>query len=654
MSAIFGQINLNSQPVCRDHLVRMSTSMASLGNCKDSIWVNGHIGLGCRQMQFTPEDSFELQPLISSDRQSVLVCDARLDNRAELAAALDIPLSEARYLPDSVYFQSSYEKWGVECVQHLIGDYALAIWDARAQRLFLARSPVGGRPLFFYTTSNLFAFATRPAGLFALPNIPRKLNLERIADYLVHAPVEPGAGFFGDINRLHAGNCLSVSHGSVNERKFWQPELQQQLHYTRDDEYVDTFNALFERVVADHLRSASPVGVMMSGGLDSTSVAAVAATQLKQQGKRLATFTEVPRDDFNGQLIAGRYADETPFAKAMARRYDTIDLNLIRTGGRFYIEDIDSFFTAANMPFRNASNRTWIEAILQEASHQGVNVLLTGMQGNLTISRDGQGLLPLLVRGGHWRQAIHEARAMGTGSTLRTLFGRGVMPLLPTPLFVALQRLRGNLRMTAGASPWLAYSAINPDFARTQRVGERARERGFGFLPRMDPNVRLSYGKMLPGSAMGVTDIFHAYRGLYGIDVRDPTADVRIVEFCLALPEEQYLKNGVSRRLIRRAMANRLPAEILDNNLRGLQAADWFDRLLASREKLLLELTEWEKSDVLTGILDLKKLVRLLEHMPQANGDAAQIMLNYRQTLESGLMMGRFIRWFEDGRYVNA
>jgi len=653
MSAFFGLVHLDNHSIIPEDLERMSRTSAVFGSDGCGIWRDGHVGLGYRLMRFTPEDNCEQQPWLSIDRQIVLVCDCRLDNRPELAGALGITASEACRLADSAYLLTAYEKWGEDCVQHLVGDYAFALWNARDQRLFLARSAVGGRPLYYYATSNLFAFASTPNGIFALPNVPRSLNLERIADYLVQAPVEPGACFFRGIRRLHAGHVLSVDRAGVTERRFWQPELLRELRYRCDNEYVDAFNELFERVVATQLRSSSPVGVMMSGGLDSSSVAAVAATQLKQQGKRLATYTEVPRADFDGKIAKGRYANETPFVQAMSRQYGNIDLNLIRAD-RMYLDDIDSFFDAANMPFRNASNRPWIEAILQEARKQGVNVLLTGAQGNLTISRSGQGLLPMLLLTGKWGQALREAHSAGKGSLLRTLVVQGVLPLLPTPLFLVAQYLRGQHRPVAGNAPWSSYSAINPEFARSQRVLERASEKGCDFHFRMNPNMHLTYGKMLPGLTMAANEVYHAYRGLYGVDVRDPTADLRIVEFCLSLPEEQYLKHGVSRRLIRRAMAARLPAEILANRQRGLQAADWFERLLASRERLLLELGEWQKDDLLSGILDLQRMVRLVEQMPHANGDAGRIMLDYRQVLEFGLMTGRFIRWFEKGASLNA
>jgi len=121
-------------------------------------------------------------------------------------------------------------------------------------------------------------------------------------------------------------------------------------------------------VVSDHLRSATPAGVMMSGGLDSSSLAVTAARELGLQGKRLPTFTEVPRAGFDGPMIHGRYADETPFIHALVSRCRTIDPTFIRTDGRTFLDGLDRVFPHLEGPFRNTWNRVWIEAILQAAA----------------------------------------------------------------------------------------------------------------------------------------------------------------------------------------------------------------------------------------------------------------------------------------------
>lgn len=651
MSAIFGILHRDGKPVSREDLGRMDAALEAFGSDGHGIWSNGHIGLGQREMHFTPEDRFNQLPLKSADGQRVLVCDARVDNRPELMHLLDIRPTDAKEMPDSAFIMRAYKKWGIDCAKHLIGDIAFALWDQREQRLLLARSPVGGRSMYYYSTPDLFAFSTMPKGLFAIPSIPRELDLEYIAAYLTMTGTEPGSSFYNNIQKLQTGHLLTIDCRGLHKHTFWKLDPLKELHYTREDDYVEAFNELFERVVSDHLRSLTPIGVMMSGGLDSTTVAAVAATQLKQKGMRLATYTEVPRDGFDGAIVAGRYADETPLIQAMARHYDNLDLNLIRTDGRMYLEGLDLFFEASNIPFRNASNRIWYETILQKARNQGVRILLTGAQGNLTISRNGQGLLPQLIRYGKWWQAIRESSAMQRqnpiGSTLRSFVNQGIMPLLPTPLWRTIQGLRGKLATTPKQQPWHKHSVINPDFANYQRVLVRAKEKGNNFLFRPNPNQRSTISKLLPTLASAGNEVNQSYRALFGIEVRDPTADVRLAEFCLSLPEDQYQRKGVSRRLIRQSMANRLPAEVLENKLRGLQAADWFECLFGAREQIMCTLDGWNNSKLVSSIIDLNRLKNLAIQMDQYHGNAKKKAIDYRMVMEFGLMTGSFIRWVE-------
>ena len=134
-----------------------------------------------------------------------------------------------------------------------------------------------------------------------------------------------------------------------------------------------------------------------------------------------------------------------------------------------------------------------------------------------------------------------------------------------------------------------------------------------------------------------------------GVDIRQPLADARLVEFCLALPEDQYLRDGEARRLIRRAMAPHLPPVVLANSQRGLQAADWFERLAGARAQVDATLTRLENSDLAQRMLNLPWLRQRLEDMPASTENRFSAIVEYRTTFEPGLMVGRFLCWFEEG-----
>ncbi len=649
MSAIFGLVNLNGQPVVGANLERMSAALADHGCDGGGIWAQGAVGLGQRLMCFTPEDHLERQPLASADGQRVLVCDGRIDNRPELMCELGIPPAEARALPDSAFILNAYARWGEDCVHHLIGVLAFALWDANMQCLLAVRSPIAAPALVYYAAPQAFAFATMPRGLLTLPFVPRALNERKIAGFLTGLG-EPRSTFYRDIFYLPSGHLLTVGRDGVTARCYWHLDPGREIRFPHEHDYAEAFNDLLERVIGDHLRSVTPVGAMMSGGLDSSSVAVTAARLLQSQGKRLAAFTEVPRTGFDGPVPRGRYADETPLVQAIARGCDNLDLNLIHTDGRTFLQDLDRLFTHLEAPFRNTSNRVWMEAIMDQARQRGVRAMLDGVQGNLTASWYGSGLLPRLIREGRWLRAWREARSLvqrgAARSTWRMVVGQGLMPLLPGPLWLVGEWLRGG-RKALFSQTWCAYSAIHPDFAAAQQVEACAREQGRSYRFRQGADARQERYEALASQELGI--LATAYRAMFGVDSRSPLADVRMAEFCLALPEEQYLHDGEPRALVRRAMAGRLPPEVLASRQRGLQAADWFERLSGARDEVVAELERLEQSDLACRVLDLARMRRLAERWPQDDSDPGRVMREYRLVLQGGLMVGRFLRWFETG-----
>jgi asparagine synthase (glutamine-hydrolysing) len=651
VSAIFGLARFDGGEPGPAVLHAMRNALAAHGGDGGGIWAAGGVGVGQQLRAVTPEDMAEDQPLVSRDGMRVLVSDGRVDNRPELSGQLGLA-SPDRRVPDSAFILAAYERWGEDCARHLIGSFSFAVWDARLRRLLVARSPFGAKPVFVHRGAGFVAFATMARALWVVPGVRRELCLQSIADCLILVPLEPGASLFRDIRAVDAGHVLVADGQGCRTRAFWTPDLSHQLRLRSDQEYVEAFTERFDRVVADQLRSLSPVGLLMSSGLDSTSVAATAAPLLARRGERLAAFTGAPRHGFTEPGAPNRLADEAELAGTVAARYRNIDLSVLRTEGTFFLDGLDRFFDAAEMPYEGTASRVWYEAIMSEAARRGVRVLLTGKCGNWTVSWKGGCLIRSLVGTGRWAAAWRETRAIAPDRralpVARALATAGLLPLLPWQVRLAIARRRGiGDPLLARDAWWAALSAIRPEFARAQGVAERSRARGCDhwFRRRVDtPEARCA--RLMHVQRIG--GVNGGYQARFGVDIRDPTADARIAEFCLSLPEEQYRRGGVSRRLIRRAMADRLPAEILASTKRGLDTADWFERLCAARGRVLAELDLLDGSEAACTVLDLARMRRLADRLDRPEGDLAQRQMDYRHVLERGLMMGKFLRWFEN------
>jgi asparagine synthase (glutamine-hydrolysing) len=406
-------------------------------------------------------------------------------------------------------------------------------------------------------------------------------------------------------------------------------------------------------VVADHLRSLTQVGVLMSGGLDSTSVTAAAAPLLARRGERLAAFTGAPRAGFREPGAPGWLVDEAALAGAAAARYPNVDLSVVRAEGLF-LDGLDRYFGAAEMPYDGTASRVWYEGIMAKAQRRGIRVLLTGKGGNFTVSWDGSGLIRSLVGTGRWPAAWREARALAPGAGVRgaarVLARDGLVSRLPYHAGLAITRRRGaGDPLLARDEWWAPISPIHPAFAREQWVAARSRARACDHWLARGINTPAQRLRRLMHDTQYVSGTSSAYSALYGVDIRDPTADVRVVEFCLSLPEEQYRRHGVSRSLVRRAMTGRLPAEIVASTRRGIDTADWFERLAGARCVVLEEIRLLERSETARAVLDLPRLRRLADQIDTPAADPRQKMLDYRHVLERGLMTGRFLRWFDDG-----
>ena len=196
MTAIAGLWRFDGRPDAAAGCTRMLAAQELYGRHHVAQWSNGSVALGRRLMRTLPEDVFDRQPLMGGEGRYVLVADVRLDNRYELAEILRIPSSRAQMLCDAAILLAAIERWEEACVEHLVGDYAFALWDDKHRRMFLARDPLGQQPLHYHRGHNFFAFASMPKGLHALPDVPYAADEERIAEFLALMPEAGTKAFF--------------------------------------------------------------------------------------------------------------------------------------------------------------------------------------------------------------------------------------------------------------------------------------------------------------------------------------------------------------------------------------------------------------------------------------------------------------------------
>jgi asparagine synthase (glutamine-hydrolysing) len=277
-------------------------------------------------MRVTREDQFDVQPL--HDAGLTLVADLRLDNREELAQALTIGGSALADMPDSALLFAAYKKWGADCVEHLLGDFAFAIWDGHAGKLVLGRDHMGQRSVMYYRNEHVFIFASEVKALHAYADVPRAPTDAQIGRLLMHdmTPREGGTWFEG-INGLPAATVMTVgADGSLATRRYWEPHADP-AHEGRDEAYyIAAYRRVLGEAVACRLRRVTrPPGLIFSGGYDSAAIAGLAGPVLAESGRKLIAVASVMPADYHGTIRHAR-----PWVDMCARDMPYLDVHYAR------------------------------------------------------------------------------------------------------------------------------------------------------------------------------------------------------------------------------------------------------------------------------------------------------------------------------------
>ncbi|MCH7971193.1 MAG: hypothetical protein IH960_09170, partial [Chloroflexi bacterium] len=371
MSAIAGIINLDGSPVDPNTIREMNDVVSYRGPDGQGQWISGSVGLAHMHLATTPESSGEIQPVKTKSEDVVLVWDGRIDNRSELIAAIGNSQDISQKSSDSDLVMSSYLKWGAEFVTRIAGDYAFGLWDNRSRKFLCGRDPIGVRLLHYYMDESIFVFGTEIKQILAHPGVRTLLDEDTMGLFLAGHPTFGDRTFYRDIRRLPGGTTMSVSGNAKDFSTFWSPDPADAITYKTEGEYAEHFGSLLTDAVSSRLRSSTPVEILLSGGLDSGSVASIAGAESERRG---------PLD------IRARYwkppvgtVDEEPHVDVIASRYnlrvdkvDVSDLWAMKQSG--YPERRDEPFT---LPFEAMNCEG-----LRQVSESGVRTLLTGEGGD--------------------------------------------------------------------------------------------------------------------------------------------------------------------------------------------------------------------------------------------------------------------------------
>lgn len=618
MSVIAGVVN-HLEPSfdsVRESGVRLMQALQVFPSDYMNFWHRESVFLGCLGQNITPESRLEKLPFYYKERQLALTADAILDNREDLFQRLQIEPGLRQDMPDSELIVQAYIRWGQAAPRYLIGDYAFMLWDIGKRLLFGARDVAGNRTLYFHHDPRSFAFCTAISPLFSQAHIKRELNERWLAEYLaIPTAVDSTDAYataYHQIRQLPPGHALTLADGALSLLPYGTlaPAHEEPLVLNSNHEYEEAFRDVFRQAVKSRLRTSKAVGVALSGGLDSGSVASFAARALLDEGKTLYAYSYVPAADFEDWTTGNLATDERPFIQAAARHIGNIQEHYLDSPGRSPLTEADDWLSLLESPYKFFENSFWIKAIYEQAREQGVGVLLTGARGNNSISWGSVAQYCIyLLRRLHWVQFYRQA----------TLFSRQTRTRR-AQLFPAIGKLAFPLpafRASAAAAP--APQLIHPEFAAWTGVYDslRLHSQTFEEAPGDLMNERQLFFNNLPVLNMqGTSGAKLSLR--YGIWERDPTCDPRVIRFCLSVPISQYVQNGMGRSLIRRATAQYLPDKVrLNQRVRGVQGADWVHRMIPAWPAFLREIRELCQDPIASAYLNVSQIAGYAAELEQ-------------------------------------
>lgn len=509
----------------------------AVGTGRGSIWSDPACALGIQFMARTPEDAFDRQPLLDTQSGCVLVWDGRLDNREELAAELQC---DARETPDSAIVLQAFLRWKEGCAARLLGDFAFAVWDARAQSLFAARDSMGVRPLFYHSSPGQFAFASEVQALLTLPGVSREPDEVMAGEALLwwssFSPIEHS--FFRDVRRLPPAHWLRWNAGGLRLERYWDIDPRRVVRYSRREQYIEQYADLLRRSVACRLRSLRPVGIFLSGGMDSSALASVTGLLSPQPGARA----------FHMQLVDDA-EDESPLAELVAQRAG-LPFHAIPLRGEDVLGELEPYLRLHGVPLADLAFPNDL-SLLYEAARQGCGTIFTG-DGSDEVFSFPWAFVADLVRGGRW---LRLARTLGPYARY---YGRAPLHFLRNSMRYSVPRaaLRIWKRGRWNAPPpW-----VSPDFARSSGLLQRLREvpppRRFRSVSAREDYITLTRGRRL------ITDEKREVEGArLGMEYSFPFYDRRMLEFMFAVPWEEKVDGWQVKPFLRQA-PGLLPPEL--------------------------------------------------------------------------------------------
>jgi len=569
----------------------MTDLLARRGPDDRGVMVDGRIGLGMRRLAII-DVSGGRQPITNEDGTLTIVFNGEIFNHEGLQEGLRRRGHRFQSRSDTETILHLFEEEGPACLRHLRGMFAIAIWNARTQSLFVARDRLGIKPLHYFFDGRRFVFGSEIKAVLRHPSVPRSIDWTAADAFFTYGFIPAPWTIYRNIRKLRPGHFLTLDGRGMRDEQYWDVSFERKLTGSADDLAAEFLDRMRESVEMRML-SEVPLGAFVSGGVDSSLVVALMAQASAQPIK---TFTI----GFGGG--AGDHLDERPFAREVSERYGTAHQPFeVQPDVQ---EAMDVAVDAFDEPF--ADDSLIPTHHICRLARQQVTVALTGL-------------------GGDENFAGYERHLGFSLSTLTDRIPLRQMARIARPFVERLREPRGGhyridhakrfIRAAAlpPAERWQRYQAIAPQDARRALYRaeiadeidfdavDRAGREHFERAPALEPLDRALYQDLkfyLPDDILALTDRVGMWHSL---ELRVPFVDHTLVEFCARIPASLKLAHGQKKALLRRAARPLVPASVLNHRKQGFASpmAAWLHGSLSPFVQKTLEPAAIRRSGVL-------------------------------------------------------
>lgn len=547
MSGVVGLWHRTGAPVSPSILSDMLQTLAHRGPDGAGVWREGPVGLGCQLSRVTPESAAERQPCVHPTG-AVLVWDGRLDNREELFAQPGVP--------DPEVVLATYAAQGERFVERLNGDFAFGLFDPAAPRLLLARDPIGVRPLYYYASDRVVVFASEIKALLKYPGLGRRPNDAQVAAYLLKAPAGVEETLFAGIAAVAPGGMVMVTASGLVKWRYWDFDPHRRIRGQSPEEFQEILRGLFAQAVRRRLRSARPVAVSVSGGIDSSAILGMGLT--------LARRGDAACPDLVGMSFTtddGGPADERALLHALERALGIcVHRAPLTTAGLLDRARRSVRFTES--PRLDCVGASVAPPFLPTLRARGVKVVLSGEGGDDLL--DSTGYLVDLIRRGAFGALLSHARQMPrwmldtdirAWEFLRQAFRTLLRDVAPAPARALARRARIRRPHSWYTRRFLSAAEAAAGNAPAPRAASA--------------HARWLYERLRGQNLVWFLEWDNKVAAMHGVERAYPFLDRDLVAFLMAIPGELVNRQGVPKGLFRRAMAGILPEAIAQRRWKG-------------------------------------------------------------------------------------